>query len=437
MKILIVGSGAREHTLAWAVAKSPDVEKIYVAPGNGGIRNLGSIAECVPISAINIDALLAFAKEKHIDLTIVGPEQPLEHGIANRFHEEKLNIIAPTQQAAQLETSKAFAKQFMQWHKIPTAGFQTFQSHQRAKAFIEQQTVFPIVIKASGLASGKGVVIAEDKVSALKTLEAFFEEKIFGAAADEVVIEEFMQGEEASVFVITDGVNYVVLPTAQDHKRIGDGDTGKNTGGMGAYSPAPIVTPDVMEKVKTRIIEPTLRGMAAEGNLYQGFLYVGLMIEDGDPKVVEFNARLGDPETEVVIPLLEKPLLPILQACAAGALGSIEVNFSSKSAAAVVMASKGYPDGYETGKVITGECHFDDGKCALDVSGEVYVFHAGTKFENGKLYTAGGRVLAVTAVSDTLELAIKDAYEAVSQIHFDGAYYRTDIGAKGLKQRAR
>jgi phosphoribosylamine--glycine ligase len=435
MNILIIGNGAREQALAWSILKDNRTQKIYLASGNGGTRELGTIAENIPIKPTDIDALVTFAKEKHIDLTIVGPEQPLELGITNHFQAHGLNIIAPTKEAAQLETSKAFAKAFMQRHNIPTAAFVTFTNHLEAKAYIETLTTFPIVIKASGLAAGKGVVIAMHKGDALETLRAIFEERLFGEAGSEIIIEEFMQGEEASVFIITDGTHYKLFPSAQDHKRIGEGDIGKNTGGMGAYSPAPIVTPDIMQKVETRIIQPTLRAMREEGTPYRGFLYIGLMIDGGEPKVVEFNARLGDPETQVILPLLNNSFLDVLLAVNSGRLNQIEMDISDKIASTVVMVSKGYPDNYQTGKVITGQCHFELA-CYTNVHDDVMIFHAGTKFENGKLYTNGGRVLSVTAVADTLEESLKACYEAIAQIHFEGAYFRRDIGWRALKKKA-
>ncbi|MCS6989810.1 MAG: phosphoribosylamine--glycine ligase [Chloroherpetonaceae bacterium] len=432
MNVLVIGSGAREHAIAWSILKDPRVQKLYLAPGNGGARELGAIAERAPIKATDIDALLAFAKTKRIDLTVVGPEQPLELGVVNRFQAEGLNIIGPTKEAARLETSKAFAKAFMRRHRIPTAAFETFANHDEAKAFVERQTKFPIVVKASGLAAGKGVVIATSKSDALEALRAMFEQRLFGDAGSEVVIEEFLQGEEASVFVITDGEHYKLLPTAQDHKRIGEGDTGKNTGGMGAYSPAPIVTPDVMRNIERHIIQPTLRAMREEGTPYRGFLYVGLMICEGEPKVVEFNARLGDPEAQVVLPLLETSLLEILLATLDGRLRELEVKIADKCAATVVMASKGYPDQCETGKLITGQCHFELA-CYAGARDDVMIFHAGTTFENGKLYSNGGRVLSVTAVASSLEECLARCYDAISQIHFEGAYYRRDIGWRALR----
>lgn len=428
MKVLVIGSGAREHCIAWAIARHPEIEKIYVAPGNGGIRDLGNVAENVPLKATDVDGLLGFVREKKIDLTIVGPEQPLEAGLVNRFEAEGLRVFGPTREAAQLETSKAFAKAFMSRQNIPTAGFSVFQSYKDAAGYIETRMVFPQVIKASGLAAGKGVVIAHNKQEALQTLDEYFEKRIFGSAADEVVIEDFMMGQEASVFAITDGKHYKLLASAQDHKRIGDGDTGKNTGGMGAYAPAPLVTPAILKKVEEEIILPTLRGMASEGYPYKGFLYVGLMIHNGEPRVVEFNARLGDPETQVVLPLLKTELLDVLLATTEDRLDQVKLEMWPKFATTVVMASAGYPDKYETGKAITGQCHYENAE-------NVVVFHAGTKYENDTLLTSGGRVLSVTGIADSLRESIEVAYGAVDRISFEGAYYRKDIGAKGLQQK--
>jgi phosphoribosylamine---glycine ligase len=432
VNILVIGSGAREHALAWSLLKSPEVKKIYLAPGNGGTKELGSQAENVPIAATDTASLLTFAREKKINLTVVGSEQPLEIGLVDEFLNAGLAVIGPTKAAAQLETSKAFSKAFMKRHHIPTAAFDVFTSVTDAQHFIETATAFPCVIKASGLAAGKGVVIAENKAAALQTLNEFFNDKIFGAAAETVVIEAFMPGDEASVFILTDGDHYKLLPTAQDHKRIGEGDTGKNTGGMGAYSPAPLVTERIMQQVEETIIRPTLRGMADEGNPYRGFLYIGLMIHNGVANVVEFNARLGDPETEVILPLLETPLVEMLLAAAKGALAQMNVRISKKHAATVVMASRGYPENYETGKVITGQCHFNLA-CYTDVRDEVMIFHAGTKRDGQKIVTSGGRVLAVTAVGETLQAALDECYAAIDQIDFDGATFRRDIGWKALR----
>ncbi|MBC8043600.1 MAG: phosphoribosylamine--glycine ligase [Rhizobacter sp.] len=427
MNILIVGSGAREHCLAWSVLRSQEAAKVYLAPGNGGTKDLDARAENISIAATDTESLLKFAIEKHIDLTIVGPEQPLELGIVNLFRAAGKKITGPTKEAARLETSKAFAKAFMYRHQIPTAAFETFTSHVAAKNYVSQHT-YPQVIKASGLAAGKGVIVAMNEREAFAALEEMFEQKVFGSAAQEVVIEAFMQGEEASLFVFTDGVNYKLLPAAQDHKRIGVGDTGKNTGGMGAYSPAPVVTAEVLRQAQEKIIEPTLRGMRAEGNPFTGFLYVGVMIENETPRVVEFNVRLGDPETEAVLPLLESKLLEVLVACESGALAGFDVVVKPLAASTVVMASGGYPDLYQTGKVITGQCHYQDGE-------DVMIFHAGTKSEHGKLRTAGGRVLAVTSLAATLAESLEKTYDAVSQIHFEGAYYRSDIGHRASVKR--
>ncbi|MDX2128449.1 MAG: phosphoribosylamine--glycine ligase [Chloroherpetonaceae bacterium] len=436
MNILIIGSGGREQAIAWQIGKSPKVKKIYLAPGNGGTADLNGISENVSISPTDFPALIEFVSEKGIDLTIVGPEQPLELGIVDEFQKHHYAIIGPSKAAAQLETSKAFAKDAMKRFGIPTAGYALFTTFNEASRFVTEKNKFPIVIKASGLAAGKGVVIADSESMALNTLDDFFNKRIFGNATDEVVIEEFLQGEEASVFALCDGTDFILLPDAQDHKRIGEGDTGKNTGGMGAYSPALIITDEVREKVEKRIIRPLLDGMRIEGIPYTGFLYVGLMIHEGNPSVVEFNARLGDPETQVILPRLESDFLSLLEASLDGTLCEQAVSISRESALTVVMVSGGYPDSYQTGKAISGQCHFEEEECKLDVEGKIIVFHSGTKREQGKLKTAGGRVLSVTAVSSSLKQAQKDAYEACSQIYFEGVYYRKDIGYKGVERES-
>jgi len=308
MNVLIIGSGAREHAMAWAVARSNKVSAVFVAPGNGGTAMMGGKIRNVPVKATDIDALIGLVSKESIALTVVGPEQPLESGIVNRFRDAGLKIVGPSAEAARLETSKVFAKDFMQRQGIPTAGYRVFNDSASARMWLEACTAFPQVIKASGLCAGKGVVVAASREEALETIHDFFESRVFGDAADEVVIEDFLSGQEASVFALTDGRNYRLFLSAQDHKRIGEGDTGKNTGGMGAYAPAPLVTPEIMKRVEERVIRPTLEGMAAEGYSYTGFLYVGLMIDDGQPSVVEFNARLGDPETQVVLPMLRSKL---------------------------------------------------------------------------------------------------------------------------------
>jgi phosphoribosylamine--glycine ligase len=427
MTVLIIGSGGREHALAWAISKSPTVSKLYVAPGNGGTAD---VAENVPINATDTKALMHFVKEKNIDLTIVGPEAPLMLGIVDDFRREGLKIFGPKKKAAQLEGSKAFAKSIMQKYGIPTAASKTFTSDEFDAAIEYLETVsYPVVLKADGLAAGKGVVIPQSFTEAASELEAMMKSGVFGDAGKKVVIEEFMQGEEASLFVITDGKDYRVLPAAQDHKRIFDNDEGKNTGGMGAYAPAPIVTPAVMERAENEIIYPMLVAMQKEGCPYTGFLYVGLMIKDGVPRVVEFNARFGDPEAEAVLPLLETNLLDVICQTLDGNLKDLQIKIKPKTATTVILASAGYPDAYPTGKTITGQCHFDNVGNAEDV----LIFHAGTKLEAGKLVTSGGRVLAVTALADTLATSIEKAYETVAFISFDGMQFRKDIGKKGLR----
>ncbi|NTW70072.1 MAG: phosphoribosylamine--glycine ligase [Chlorobiaceae bacterium] len=429
MNVLIIGSGAREHAMALAAAQSERVESVFVAPGNGGTAMMGGKVRNVALKASDLDGLLQFAGEQGVDLTVVGPEQPLELGIVDRFRSAGKMIVGPTRDAARLESSKVFAKEFMQRNHIPTAGYRVFCDALSAAAYISALpgSAWPQVIKASGLCGGKGVIIATDCEMALRTIRELFDDRIFGDAADEVVIEDFLKGEEASVFALTDGVHYRLFLSAQDHKRIGDGDTGKNTGGMGAYAPAPLVSAEVMRKVEERVIRPTLAGMASEGYAYTGFLYVGLMIDDGEPSVVEYNARLGDPETQVVLPLLKSDLILALQASVdgEGKLSDVPFEMHQQSAATVVVASGGYPDHYETGHVIT----LADGADKME---GCMVFHAGTTVEGGKLLTAGGRVFSVTALGDTLKESIDRAYHAVEKISFEGAYFRRDIGAKAL-----
>jgi phosphoribosylamine--glycine ligase len=424
MKILIIGSGAREHAMAWAVARNPSVNAIFVAPGNGGTAMTGGRVTNIGIGATQIEELLEFAEREGIDLTVVGPEQPLELGIVNRFRSAGIPVVGPTREAARLETSKVFAKDFMKRHGIPTADYHVYDNLHDADTHINSPSVtFPQVIKASGLCAGKGVVVVDDRQQALSVNADFFQARIFGDAAREVVYEEFLTGQEASVFVLTDGKSYRLFLPAQDHKRIGEGDTGKNTGGMGAYAPAPLVTPDVMKKVEERIIMPTLQGMAEEGCPYTGFLYIGLMIDRGEPSVVEYNARLGDPETQVVLPLLKSDFVEALQASLEGRLLSVPFEMHDKSAATVVIASAGYPDAYDTGKAVSLDP-------SLDGMEEVLVFHAGTRIEQDRVVTSGGRVFSVTAQGDSLNDALERAYRAVAMIGFDGAYYRRDIGAK-------
>lgn len=427
MNVLIIGSGAREHALVWAALRSENVRNIFVAPGNGGTALMGGRVSNVPLKATALQELLAFAEDNAVDLTVVGSEQPLELGLVDLFRKAGKKVVGPTQAAARLESSKVFSKEFMRRHGIPTAGYHVFRNASSALSHMAplSEESYPQVLKASGLCAGKGVIIALCRNDALKAISDMFEKRIFGDAASEVVVEDFLAGQEASVFALTDGINYRLFLPAQDHKRAGDGDTGKNTGGMGAYAPAPLVTPEVMLKVEERIIRPTLKGMRDEGYPYTGFLYVGLMIDRGEPSVVEYNARLGDPETQVVLPLLKSDFIAALQASVDGALCDVPFEMYSKSAATVVIASGGYPDHYETGREITIDV-------AVAAMQDCMVFHAGTLFDGGRLSTAGGRVFSVTAVGETLRESIERAYRAVEKIDFEGAYYRTDIGAKAL-----
>ncbi len=380
----------------------------------------------VAIKATDVDALLDFALHEQVDLTIVGPEQPLELGVVDRFRSAGQRIVGPTGQAARLESSKVFAKEFMQRNGIPTAGYRVFTEYAAARDFLSVCPEFPQVIKASGLCAGKGVVVAMTRDEALGAIHEFFEDRIFGDAANEVVIEGFLSGQEASVFALTDGSTYRLFLPAQDHKRIGEGDTGKNTGGMGAYAPAPLVTPEVMRRVEEQVIRPTLQGMAAEGCPYTGFLYVGLMIDGGEPSVVEFNARLGDPETQVVLTLLKSDLVDALLASLDGGLAEVPFDMYPGAGATVVMASGGYPDAYENGMRITIDPEVD----AIE---GLHVFHAGTRLDGASLVTAGGRVLSVTARGSDLKEALDRAYRGIGKIRFDGSCYRRDIGAKALR----
>ncbi len=427
MKVLVIGSGGREHALIWKLKQSPRVTDIFCAPGNAGIAQL---AVCVPVKLSDSSAVLKFVKEKQIDLTVVGPEQPLVNGLADVLEENGQKVFGPSKAAAQLEGSKVFSKNFMLRYKIPTALFRSFKrdEFEAAKSYLNEiQT--PCVIKADGLAGGKGVLICTSYRDAVGALEEVMVKNSFGAAGDLVIVEEFLEGEEASVFVLTDGENNATLASAQDHKRILDGDMGKNTGGMGAYAPAPVMTADLMFRVKRDIITPTLEGMKREGIPYRGCLYVGLMMTAQGPKVLEYNCRFGDPETQVVVPLIDGDLAEIFLSIAERRLQPSHVKVHPASAVCVVMVSQGYPDAYQTGKKIVGldTLKTDDG---------IVVFHGGTKNEGDTIVSAGGRVLGVTALGyrNELDRTIRSAYRAVEQISFDGAYYRSDIGKKGLNR---
>ena len=424
MRILVIGSGGREHALAHALATSPKTTALFAAPGNPGTAQVGTNVDC---AADDIDGLLRVAVEKDIDLTVVGPEGPLVDGIVDRFEAEGHAIVGPTAAAAQLEGSKVFAKRFMKQYGIPTADFRVFSADAYETAAVHLQDVgAPIVVKADGLAGGKGVYVCPTLHRAFDGLDALVRDRQFGAAGDHVVIEDYMEGEEASVFVLTDGEHYVLLPPSQDHKRIGEGGTGLNTGGMGAYAPTPLVSGSDLTEICRTIIEPTLAGMREEGTPYRGILYVGLMLTPDGPKVVEYNCRMGDPEAQVVLPLLETDLVEVLQALVDGSLQEVSVRTGSGAAACVVMASEGYPESYETGKPITGL------SAAERIDG-VSVLHAGTaKRDDGLLVTDGGRVLNVTATGDTLPIALDRAYQGIDRIDFTGKTFRTDIGSAGL-----
>lgn len=420
--VLLIGSGGREHALARAISESSQLTKLYIAPGNPGTAQSG---ENVSLDVSDLDAVWDFIQKKNIDVTVVGPEQPLVDGMANFLEAKGHAVFGPKLQAAMLEGSKEFAKEFMERHNIPTAAYRVFdQEHfDEAAEYIKEQGQYPVVLKADGLAGGKGVFIPETEAEALEVLEELKNSDSLKKAANRLVIEEFMVGEEASVFAISDGTSWKVIGNAQDHKRIGEGDTGLNTGGMGAYSPAPVVTEEILKRVENEIIEPTIAGMKEEGNPYSGILYCGLMITKEGPKVVEYNCRFGDPECQVILPRMQSDLLEIIIATTSGELGKTDIQFDDEVRCCVVLASGGYPESYDKGKEITG----------LDEVENAIVFHAGTKEKDGKLYTNGGRVLNIVGSGADLETAIKNTYEEVKKVHFDKAYYRSDIGAKGLK----
>ena len=424
MKILIVGSGGREHALAWKVKQSPRVEKVFVAPGNAGIA-LEVGVENIAIAATDILGLLAFAKQEQVDLTIIGPEVPLTMGIVDSFKEAGLQCFGPTAQAAQLEGSKSFCKDFMVRYNIPTAKYQSFTDQSDAIAYIKAQGA-PIVVKADGLAAGKGVVVAQTEQEAISAVEDMLSGNVFGAAGSRVVIEEFLQGEEASFIVIADGKHALAMATSQDHKARDNGDQGPNTGGMGAYSPAPVVTPDIHHRVMQEVIAPTLAGMAEDGNAYTGFLYAGLMISpDGAIKVLEYNCRFGDPETQPIMMRLKSDLVGLCQAALAGNLDKTNSEWDDRAALGIVMAAGGYPDSYQQGAVITG--------LPKQEIGGTKVFHASTQTQGDAIVTAGGRVLCACALGDTIKEAQAKAYDLANGIHWDNVYYRTDIGFKAIK----
>ncbi len=424
MKVLVVGGGGREHALAWKLAQSPRVEGVYVAPGNAGTA-LEPGVENVPIKADDIEGLLRFVRHTGVDLTVVGPEAPLVAGIVDAFEAESQAIFGPTQAAAQLEGSKAFTKDFLAHHAIPTADYRVFTELEPALAHVRQRGA-PIVVKADGLAAGKGVILAATVEQAERAVRDMLEDGRFGAAGHRVVLEEFLTGEEASFICMVDGEHILPLASSQDHKARDDGDRGPNTGGMGAYSPAPVVTPDIHERILAEVIRPTVAGLREEGTPYRGFLYAGLMITpDGTPKVLEFNCRFGDPETQPILMRLRTDLADLLEAGMSGALDRTAAHWDARSALGVVMAAAGYPGSYRKGDVIHGL----EAAAALE---DVKVFHAGTALRDGAVVTAGGRVLCVTALGENVTAARRRAYEAVGQIHWEGAFYRSDIGYRAV-----
>ncbi len=421
MKVLVVGSGGREHSLVWKIAQSPQVSKIFCAPGNPGISE---IAECIDISSDQIDLLYDFAVKGNIDLTVVGPEAPLVDGIVDNFGKRNLKVFGPNQKAAILESSKVFAKSLMRKHGIPTADFRYFDDHNKAKNYVLSKGA-PIVVKADGLSKGKGVFVCKTNDDALQAIDSIMNERVFGDAGDQVVIEECLTGEEVSLLAFTDGKTIVSMESSQDHKTIYDGDKGPNTGGMGAYSPVPLMTDELCHQVEKEILVPTVHAMNREWRPYKGVLYVGLMITPTGPKVLEYNVRLGDPEAQVILIRMKSDIVPIMQATISGELEKIDLEWFSQASVCVVMASGGYPGHYDKGKEITG----------LDLlknQDDIRVFHAGTKSINGRIVTNGGRVLNVVACGDDISEAQKKAYNAVSKISFEGAYYRRDIAGKAI-----
>jgi len=423
LKLLVIGAGGREHALAWKLAQSPRVQKVFVAPGNGGTATENGVEN---VELTGIPDLVSFCKTEKIHLTVVGPEAPLAAGVVDAFRDAGLKIFGPTRAAAQLESSKDFAKSFMVRHKIPTALHKTFDNAEQAKAFVAGRGA-PIVVKADGLAAGKGVVVAASVAEAQAAIDEIMTQKKLGAAGARVVVEEFLAGEEASFIVMSDGVHVLALATSQDHKRLRDGDAGPNTGGMGAYSPAPVVTPKIHARVMREVILPAVQGMAADGIPYVGFLYAGLMIDkNGNPKTLEFNCRLGDPETQPIILRLKSDLLDLIERALDGTLDRVEAEWDRRSALGVVVAAQNYPEEPRKGDVISG---------LPKPSEDCHVFHAGTRLAGKSIVTNGGRVLCVTAMGDSVKMARTRAYEMLEGIRFEGMQYRKDIAYRALKRR--
>jgi phosphoribosylamine--glycine ligase len=421
MKVLVIGSGGREHALVWKIAQSRQVSKVYAAPGNAGIAEE---ACCLDIKIEDIEGIKKFAKKEGIDLVVVGPEAPLASGITNELTGEGISIFGPTKEAARLEASKVFAKQMMRKYNVPTADFEIFDNAEKAKGYVKAKPT-AVVVKADGLAAGKGVIVCDDQQQARSAIKSVMEDKVFGQAGDRVVIEDRLFGQEASIIVVTDGTNVSPLASSQDHKRIFDNDRGANTGGMGAYSPAPVVSEELFGQIMNEIIYPIIKGISQEGFPYRGILYAGIMITDDGPKVLEFNVRFGDPETQAIMPRLKSDLVEIMQATIDGNLDALELVWDSRACVCVVLASGGYPGDYQKGKEIFG---LDEIKKLSDV----VVFHAGTRKKDNRIITSGGRVLGVTGLGQNIKEAIDRTYEAVGKIHFEGMHYRKDIGFKAI-----
>jgi phosphoribosylamine--glycine ligase len=420
MKILIIGGGGREHALAWKIAQSPKLTGLFCAPGNPGTAE---VATNIDIAADDLDRLLAFALEQSIDLTVVGPEQPLVLGLADRFQEKGLKVFGPSARAAQLEGSKAFSKNLMQKYNIPTAAYAAFDDPDEARAYLKGKG--PQVVKADGLAAGKGVFVCANEAEAVDAIGQIMSDKIFGESGSRIIIEERLEGQEVSLLAFTDGTTVLPMEAAQDHKAVFDGDQGPNTGGMGAYSPAPIFTPELKQQVIDQVMVPAVNGMRTDGIPYQGVLYAGLMITANGPKTLEFNARFGDPETQPLMMRMQSDIVPIMEACADGTLNECSLDWKPETAVCVVLASEGYPGSYEKGRPIIG---LDQANSLSAVT----VFHAGTKQQGEDIVTSGGRVLGVTALGDTVQKAIETAYQAVDKIHWQGVQFRKDIGQKAL-----
>jgi phosphoribosylamine--glycine ligase len=421
MKVLVVGGGGREHALVWKLSQSPRVKEVFCAPGNGGISQS---ARCLAIAADDLEGLARFSKDEKIDLTVVGPELPLTRGVVDLFQKERLRIFGAAKGAARLEGSKAFAKELMRQYNIPSAGYRVFDDRDEAVAYINKEGT-PIVVKADGLAAGKGVILAGTVQEAVEAIDAIMVKRVFGEAGARVVIEELLEGEEASFIAFSDGEHVLPLASSQDHKAVYDNDQGPNTGGMGAYSPAPVVTPDVHDRIMEEIMIPTVKALATEGHPYQGVLYAGLMIKEGEPKVLEFNCRLGDPETQPIVMRMGGDLVPVIEACIEGDLTGVELSWDPRTAVCVVMASQGYPGSYEKGKPIHG-------LEKAEMMPGVHCFHAGTAIKDGKYLTAGGRVLGVTGLGTGIKQAMELTYQAVAAISWEGVHFRTDIGKKAL-----